>query len=142
VAGTERSTKRRLLALAAIGAIVAGCAIGRTVLPTANPSMSLALQNRIAEIGQGQDWYGVVHRQLNGRPDAIRVGPPDCWCYVQVVLDPGVDPGSPIAVHACEAIAAAVNSPQYGTSLQVTEVELINNDRSYDCNPPADTMPS
>jgi hypothetical protein len=34
---------RRLLALAVIGAIVVGCAPGRTVLPTANPSMSLAV---------------------------------------------------------------------------------------------------
>jgi hypothetical protein len=133
---------RRLLALAAIGAMVVGCGRMGTALPTANPSMSLALQNRITEIGQGQDWYSVVHHQANGRPDAIRVGPPDCWCYVQVVLNPGVDPGSPVAVHACDAIAAAVNSPPYGPSLRVTEVSLINGDRSYDCNPPADTMPS
>lgn len=36
---------RQLLALAAVGAIVVGCVPGRTVLPTANPSMSLAVQN-------------------------------------------------------------------------------------------------
>ena len=131
---------RQLLALAAVGAIVVGCVPGRTVLPTANPSMSLAVQNRIEAIGQGQDWYGVIH-QVGGRPDAIRLGPPEAWSYVQVNLNQGVDPGSPIAVRACDAIAGVVNDPRYGPSLQVLYVTLLGRNRSHDCRPPADTLP-
>lgn len=121
--------------MAAIGAIVAGCAIGRTVLPTANASASLAVSSRIAAIGHGQVWYGVIH-QVNGRPDVTKIGPPDAFSPVDVRLNQGVDPSGPIAVRACDAIAAAVSNPQYGPSLEVSIVTLINEAGSHECRPP------
>lgn len=129
---------RQLLALAAVGAIVVGCVPGRTVLPTPDASASLAVSTRIAEIGRGQDWYGAIH-QLSGRPDAAKIGPEDGFFPVEVQLNRGVDPVSPLAVRACDAIAAAVNNPKYGPSLQVSIVTVINNVGSHDCRPPADT---
>jgi hypothetical protein len=128
---------RRLLALVASVVVIAGCG---TVVPTPNPSGSLAVSTRIAEIGQGQDWYGVIH-QVNGRPDAIRIGPQDGWFPVDVRLNPGVDPGSSIVSRACDAIAAAVSNTQYGPSLQVTVITLLNSAGSHECRPPGDTMP-
>jgi hypothetical protein len=123
---------RRLLALVAIGALVVGCG---TVLATPDPSASLAVSIRIAAIGQGRDWYGVIH-QINGRPDVIKIGPLDCYCEIRVTLAPGVDPGSSIALSACDAIANAVDDPRYGPSLEVSVVTVINSRGSHDCRPP------
>jgi hypothetical protein len=131
---------RQLLVLAAIAAIVAGCVPGRTVLPTPDPSASLAVSNRIAAIGQGQDWYGVI-QQLDGRPDARKVGPATAFAPVEVRLNPGVDPESSIVSRACDAIAAVMDNPQYGPSLEVSEVTLINGAGSQWCRPPEETLP-
>ena len=131
---------RQLLAFAAMAAIVAGCVAGRTVLPTPDASASLAVSNRIAAIGQGQDWYSVI-QQLDGRPDARKVGPATAFAPVEVRLNPGVDPESSIVSRACDAIAAAVDNPRYGPSLEVSNVTLINGAGSHWCRPPEETLP-
>jgi hypothetical protein len=131
---------RQLLALTAIAAIVAGCVAGRTVLPTPDASASLAASNRIAAIAQGQDWYSVI-QQLYGRPDARKDGPANAFAPVEVRLNPEVDPGSPMVARACDAIAAAMDNPRYGPSLEVSEVTLINFAGSHWCRPPEEMLP-
>jgi hypothetical protein len=132
---------RLLLTSAAIAATVAGCALpGVNHAMTPDASASLAISNRIAVIGQGQDWYGVIH-QLNGRPDARKDGPASEFAPVTVWLNQEVEPGSSTVARACDAIANGVNDPKYGPSLEVSEVTLINGAGSHWCRPPADMLP-
>jgi hypothetical protein len=125
------------LSLAACGLSVGG--------PGPDPSGSLAVSDRIAAIGKGQDWYAAIN-VVNGRPDATRYQ--GGWSYVQVRVAPGVDPGSAIVARACDAIATAVNNPKYGPSVDVTSIELIpiemtESSSSHKCwTPEAESLPS
>ena len=113
---------------------MAACGLAHGV-PGPDPSGSVAVSNRIAAVGRGQDWYAAINL-LNGRPDATRYQ--GDWSYVQVRVAPGVDPDSAIVSRACDAIAAAVNDAKYGPPLDVTSIEMFpivtnSGSASYKC---------
>jgi hypothetical protein len=126
-----------LVALAPL--LIGACDMGG---PGPETSWSRAVSDRIAAVGRDQDWYAVIGL-VNGRPAVVECQG-DC-SDVMVRLTEGVESGSPLVVRACRAIAAAVNSTQYGPSLNVTQVDLFTPaDASsagigYSCNPPQAT---
>jgi hypothetical protein len=134
---------RVLTTVLAIALSVAACGLS-VGGPGPDPSGSLAVSDRIAAIGKGQEWYATINL-VDGRPDATKYQ--GGWSYVQVRVAPGVDPGSEIVARACDAVAAAVNNPKYGPALDVTSIELIpietTNSSSRKCwTPEAESLPS
>ena len=125
---------RVLTTVLAIALSVAACGLAHGV-PGPDPSGSVAVSNRIAAVGRGQDWYAAINL-LNGRPDATRYE--GGWSYVTVRVAPGIDPDSAIVSRACDAIAAAVNDAKYGPPLDVTSIEMFpivtnSGSASYKC---------
>ncbi len=124
-----------------IALIAAACG---PAVPSADPSGSASVASRIVILGNGQDWYRAINL-VNGRPDAIRYS--GDWARVQIRVAPGMDVNAPLVARACDAIAAGLNDPAYGPSLQVNLVELYavessNREPTYDCRPLASTLPS
>ena len=117
---------QRGLALAAVGLTLAAC----TRLPTANVELSRQVADRIAAVGQGQEWYAAL-KLVDSRPDVAWDGP-DTY-YVQVTLATGVDPGTSASARTCKAVLDAITNPEHGTPFPVDEVELDSDKYSHEC---------
>jgi hypothetical protein len=88
-------------------------------------SASSAVSDRIALVGQGQDWYKAINL-VNGRPDAVKMGPLIDYAPAEVRLAPGIEPEDPLVSRACEAIGTALNSARFGPPLNVTTIDVFN----------------
>jgi hypothetical protein len=103
------------------------------------PSRGAALAERIVETGQGSDWYGSLEL-ADGRPhvEVYSAGSngssdlPGGHAKVYMVHTASDSP----ADEACNAIAAVVNDPAYGSSLSLTEITMLRGSLGTVCYPP------